>query len=225
MTVSAIATGVNMKPIEAGSLRLGSEGRRARTELLDAIRYLQEKGVNGAAANASVLLPDSPGHVLVTSRGLPTDITEDDFGVVALDGAFVGGRLGGGIRAVIAMHTHAYKRPGVTAAIHTHSPNATAFALAQKPIPVHYEPLITRGQSVEVPVTSYGERNSGAMVGKLDNLLAQNSKTRAVLLANHGLLVFHESPKKTADLVVIIEEAAGMIIRASLIGGSKPIFT
>ena len=223
MSVSAIATGTNIAALDAGALKLSPAGREARVQLLAAIRYLQSVGVSGVAANASLRLPDDPTRVLITSRGMPLDLTEDDFGIVDLDGSFVSGRLGPGIRSVIAMHTNAYARPGVNAVIHTHSVNATTFAVAHKPIPVHYEPLITRGQTVEIPVTGYGFRNSGAMVEKLDTLLARNPETRAVLLANHGLLVFHETAKKAADLVAVIDEAAGLIIRAVALGGSKPI--
>jgi L-ribulose-5-phosphate 4-epimerase len=36
--------------------------------------------------------------------------------------------------------------------IHTHSPNLVAFALARRPLPVRYEPLLQMGQAEEVPV-------------------------------------------------------------------------
>jgi ribulose-5-phosphate 4-epimerase/fuculose-1-phosphate aldolase len=225
MPVSAIALGANVAAIEGEKLTLGPEGQRIRAEVLDAVRHMRARGVieAGSAANFSALLPDTPGHVLITSRGLPADLGEEDFGVITLDGAFVNGRLGSGIRSVIAMHTHVYSRPGVTAAIHTHSPHATAFAVAHKPIPLHYEPLLTRGQTVEIPVTSYGERNSGALVNRIDSLFADYPETRAILLANHGLLVFHETPKKAAELVATIDEAAALFLRAAAIGGSQPI--
>ncbi|MEP9375942.1 class II aldolase/adducin family protein [Aquabacter sp. CN5-332] len=225
MAVSAIALGADVAAIEGGTLALGPEGKRIRSEVLEAVRHLRARGAiaAGSAANFSALLPDAPGHVLITSRGLPADLSEEDFGVVTLDGEFVSGRLGGGIRSVIAMHTHAYSRPGVTAAIHTHSPHATAFAVAHKPIPPYYEPLLTRGQTVEIPVTTYGGRNSGELVNRIDGLLAEHPETRAILLANHGLLVFHETPKKAAELTAIIDEAAALFIRAAAIGGAQPI--
>ena len=144
------------------------------------------------------------------------------FGVVTLDGDFVSGKLGKGVRSVIAMHTHAYKRPGVGAVIHTHSVNAAAFAVAHQPIPIHYEPLVTRGQKVPVPVSPFGKRNTGGLVGQLDGFLATQPDTRAVLLANHGLLVFDETPLATAQLASTIDEAAAIFIRAQALGGSKP---
>ncbi len=223
--VSAIEFGNKVSSIEGSSLELGPEDRALRQQLLDATRFLHLSGVltNGRSANASVRLTETPDHVLVTARGLPKDITEEDFGIVTLGGEFVRGKLGKGVRSVIAMHTHAYKRPGVGSVIHTHSLNATAFAVAHKPIPLHYEPLLTRGQTVPVPVSPYGDRNSGGLVSALDGFLADNPETRSVLLANHGLLVFDETPEKAAQLAVTIDEAAGIFIRAQALGGSQPI--
>lgn len=225
--VSAIGFGKDISSIEGSRLELGPQGRVLRQQLLDAIHFLHISGIltNGRSANASVRLTDTPDHVLVTARGLPKDITEEDFGIVTLEGEFVSGKLGKGVRSVISMHTHAYKRPGVGSVIHTHSLNATAFAVAQKPIPLHYEPLLTRGQTVPIPVSPYGDRNSGGLVSVLDSFLAKHPETRAALLANHGVLVFDETPEKAAQLAVTIDEAAGIFIRAAALGGSQPILS
>lgn len=222
----AVAFGSNVTALEGAPLHLGEEEKRQRAELISAILILHDRGAIqfGGSANASVRLAGNPDHILVTSRGLPRDIGENDFGVVSLSGEFIGGTLGKGIRSVIEMHTHAYKRPGVGAVIHTHSPYATTFAVAHKPIPAHYEPLLNKGQKVTIPVSTYGDRNSGEMVGKLDTLLEEHGETRAVLLANHGLLAFHDTPTKTAELVVSIEETAALVLRASLLGGSQSPF-
>lgn len=223
-TVSAIEFGERIQSLEDGAPVLGEQGKVLRGQLLEAIAHLRSRGLltNPRSANASVRLTDTDDHVLVTARGMTPDIGEDDFGVVTLDGRFVSGKLGAGVRSVIAMHTHAYKRPGVGAVIHTHSINATAFAVAHQPIPVHYEPMVTRGQKVPVPVSPYGERNSGGLVGQLDGFLATQPDTHAVLLANHGLLVFDETPLATAQLAATIDEAASIFIRAQALGGSKP---
>lgn len=226
MTLSAIAVGDGVTALSGPALALGAADRRLRSALIEAVHSLHDRKALdfGGAANASVRLVDRPGCVLVTSRGLPRDLGDDDFGIVTLGGGFVGGKLGKGIRSVIAMHTHAYRREGVNAAIHTHSPYATVFAVAHQPIPAgHYEPLVNRGQRVDVPVSRYGNRNSGEMVGELDRVLADHPDTHAVLLANHGLLVFDEDIRKAADLVVTIDEAAALFLRARALGGSRPI--
>lgn len=222
--LSAIDFGDQIGSLDDGSPVLGDEGRALRQQLLEAVEHLRSRGLltNPRSANASVRLTDTSDHILVTARGMTSDIGDDDFGVVTLGGDFVSGKLGKGVRSVIAMHTHAYKRSGVGAVIHTHSVNATAFAVAHKPIPVHYEPLVTRGQTVPVPVSPFGNRNSGGLVGQLDAFLETQPDTHAVLLANHGLLVFDETPLATAQLASTIDEAAAIFIRAQALGGSQP---
>ena len=213
-----------MQAISGAPLQLGPNDRRQRDQLIEAVARLHDRGaLLGGAANASVLLADAPGQVLITSRGLPRDLGEDDFGIVTLQGEFVGGQLGKGIRSVIGMHTHVYRRAGVGAAFHAHSPFATTFAVAHKPIPPYYEPLINRGQPVAIPVTDFGERDSGQMVEQLDTLLDATPQTRAVLLANHGVLAFHDDVKKAADLLATINDAAALFLRAQAIGGAQPI--
>jgi L-ribulose-5-phosphate 4-epimerase len=223
---NAVAFGSNITGLEGEPLRLDDEGKRRRAQIIAAVKVLYDRGAIqfGGSANASVRLSDGSDHILVTARGLPRDIGEEDFGIVSLSGEFIGGTLGKGVRSVIEMHTHAYRKPGVGAVIHTHSPFATTFAVAHKPIPAHYEPLLNKGQRVEIPVSSYGDRNSGEMVGKLDALLQQHSQTNAILLANHGLLAFQETPLKTAELIVSIEETAALVLRATLLGGSQAPF-
>jgi L-ribulose-5-phosphate 4-epimerase len=211
--------------LDAGDAELTGRDAEVRDELIDAVRFLHKRGVlqNSGSANASVLLPDSPGHVLLSAKGLPADITPARFGVVTRDGEFVAGRLGPGVQKVIKMHTLAYDRAGVTSVIHSHSHHATAFALAHQPIPPNYEALVNRGQTVEIPCAPYRKRNNGDLGDSVRALLAQHPDTRAVLLANHGVLVFDSSPTQTANLLATIEEAATLEIYAASIGGSKAI--
>jgi L-ribulose-5-phosphate 4-epimerase len=211
--------------LDAGDAVLTGRDAEVRDQLIEAVHFLHEHGVleNHGSANFSVLLPDSPGRVLLSARGLPADISPERFGVVTLDGDFVGGRLGPGVQRVIKMHTLAYDRPGVSSVLHTHSYHTTAFALAHKAIPPNYEPLANRGQRVEIPVAPYHQRNNGELGDSVRSLLAQYPDTKAVLLANHGALVFADSPIRTAELMAVIEEAATLEIYAASLGGSKPI--
>ncbi|WP_169948155.1 class II aldolase/adducin family protein [Microbispora sp. H11081] len=211
--------------LKAGELALTPADAAVRAELVRAVRVLHQLGAlrNPYSANASVRLPDSPGHLLINAKGLPADIGEQDFGVITLDGDLVAGRLGPGVRQVLQMHTLAYTRPGVNAVIHTHSTYATAFALAHRPIPPHYEPLVNRGQTVDIPCAPYRTRNTGELGASIAGLLAEHPATKAVLLANHGLLAFDDGPMSTARLVATIEEAATLEIHAAALGGSKPI--
>ena len=54
----------------------------------------------------------------------------------------------------------------------------------------------------------------------IGEVLSQALTTNAVLLANHGLLVFGPDPLATARLLVAIEEAAEAELAAAAIGGA-----
>ena len=213
-----------MVPISGTPLALGPRDLQLQAEVLHQVRLLHERGaLQGGAANIAVRLVDAPDQVLITARGLPRDLGPDDFGVVTLEGDFVAGRLGKGIRSVIGMHLRALQRPGTRMSIHSHSPYATAFAVAHRPIPPHYEPLFNRGQRVEIPVTRFGERDNGDLVAQIDALLTAHPDTRAVLLANHGVLAFHESVAQAADLLASINDAAQVFLHAQALGGPQPM--
>lgn len=210
--------------LDAGDLALTGRDAEVRDQLIEAVHYLHKRGTiqNAGAANFSALLPDSPGHILLSAKGLPADVGPERWGIVTFEGEFVGGRLGPGVQNVRRMHSLAYGRPGVRAVLHTHSYHTTAFAMAHRPIPPNYEPL-NRKQKVDIPVAPYRNRNNGDLGNSIVDLLAQHPDTNAVLLSNHGVLAFAGSPKETAELMATIEEAATLEILAAPLGGSKAI--
>ncbi|MFD5422542.1 class II aldolase/adducin family protein [Streptomyces sp. NPDC127069] len=155
----------------------------------------------------------TPGHV----RGLRAE----QLAVVGFDGQVLEGELRSVSAEIIAMHTAVYRaRPHVGTVIHTHSPSATAFALAHRPLPCRTEPMLRFGQAEEVPVVPWGPRGSDVSVRGIAEVLDRCPTTAAVLLANHGLLVFGPDPEATAHLVVAIEESAEAEIAAAAIGGA-----
>ena len=141
---------------------------------------------------------------------------------VALDGTLREGSLPPIQGAVVAMHTAMYAdNDEVHAVVHTHSPFATAFAVANRPIECWVEAMAMFGLPDGVPVAGYGPRGSDESIANIRE--AVRPGTPAVLLANHGVLTFH----RTIDLAVlvggVIEEAAMAAIHASTIGGAVPV--
>ena len=51
--------------------------------------------------------------------------------------------------------------------------------------------------------------------------LQRHPTVPAVLLANHGLLAFSRDPLSTAQLIIIMEEAAELTLDARALGGEK----
>ncbi len=141
---------------------------------------------------------------------------------VALDGTLLEGDLPPIQAAVVAMHTAQYRdRPDVGCVVHTHSPYATAFAVANQSIDCWIEALAMFGLADGVPVAGYGPRGSEQAVANIR--AAARPGVPAVLLANHGVLVFHRTPELAVLVSGVVEEAAQAAINARALGGPVAI--
>jgi L-ribulose-5-phosphate 4-epimerase len=72
-----------------------------------------------------------------------------------------------------------------------------------------------------VPVAAYGPRGSEQAVANIREALGSGGS--AVLLANHGVLVFHRTPEQAVLVGGIVEEAARAALTAMSIGGPVEI--
>jgi L-fuculose-phosphate aldolase len=120
------------------------------------------------------------------------------------------------------MHASRYRASEeVGCVLHTHSPFATAFAVARRPIECWIEAMAMFGLADGVPVAAYGPRGSAEAVASID--VAVRPGVPAVLLANHGVLVFHRSPELAVLVGGVVEEAAQAAFNAALLGGAVVI--
>ena len=141
---------------------------------------------------------------------------------VGLDGTLLEGQLPPIQGAVVAMHTAMYQDSAeVGCVVHTHSPYATAFAVANRAIDCWIEGLAMFGLPDGVPVAGYGPRGSDQAVANIR--AAVRPGVPAVLLANHGVLVFHRTPDLAVMVGGIVEEAAQAAINAQAVGGPVAI--
>ena len=141
---------------------------------------------------------------------------------VGLDGTLLEGDLPPIQGAVVAMHTAMYAdHPDVGCVLHTHSPYATAYAVAHRPIGCWVEALAMFGAPSGVPVAGYGPRGSDEAIANIR--AAVTPGVPAVLLANHGVLVFHRTPELAILIGSVVEEAAQAGINAAGLGGPAEI--
>jgi L-ribulose-5-phosphate 4-epimerase len=141
---------------------------------------------------------------------------------VGLDGTLLEGELPPIQGAVVAMHTAMYAdNPDVGCVLHTHSPYATAYAVAQRPIGCWVEALAMFGLPDGVPVAGYGPRGSSEAVAHIRAAVIPG--VPAVLLANHGVLIFHRTPELAITVGGVVEEAAQAGINAASLGGPVEI--
>ena len=166
--------------------------------------------------NVSIRIPDSSEMLFSTAPTLH-GLTPEMVARVRLDGTVVEGEVPPINRAVIDMHTAIYAdQPDAGCVIHTHSPYATAFAVARRPIECWIEAMAMFGLANGVPIAAYGPRGSAQAVANIRKALASGGC--AVLLANHGVLVFHRSPEQAVLVGGIVEEAARAAITATAVG-------
>jgi L-ribulose-5-phosphate 4-epimerase len=141
---------------------------------------------------------------------------------VGLDGTLLEGDLPPIAGAVVAMHTALYgDHPEVGCVLHTHSPYATAYAVARRRIGCWVEALAMFGLPDGVPVAGYGPRGSEQAVANIR--AAVTPGVPAVLLANHGVLVFHRTPELAILVGGVVEEAAQAGVNAAGLGGPAEI--
>ncbi len=188
-------------------------------QVLDGVARVLAGGAISANGhgNLSVRVPGSD-EMYFTSSATLRGLTVAGIARVGLDGVLRESQLPPIQGAVIAMHTAMYQdRADVGCVVHTHSPGATAFVVANRPIGCWIEALAMFGLPDGVPVASYGRRGSEQAVANIR--AAVNPGVPAVLLANHGVLVFHRNAELAVLVSGVVEAAAQAAINASTVGG------
>ncbi|GAC1340778.1 MAG: L-ribulose-5-phosphate 4-epimerase [Candidatus Dormibacteria bacterium] len=188
-------------------------------QVLEAARRVVAGGAISANGHGNVSLR-VPGAEEMYFTGGPSLHNHPASAVVrvGLDGTLLEGDLPPIQGAVVAMHTAMYQdHPDVGCVIHTHSPYATAYAVAHRPIGCWVEALAMFGLAEGVPVAGYGPRGSDQAVANIRAAIIPG--VPAVLLANHGVLVFHRTPDLAIVVGGIVEEAAQAGINAGSLGG------
>lgn len=196
------------------------EAQDFREAVVAAVDRLFAAGVmsHSGHANLSARVGDA---MVITSTGSVQGLTAESLSVVGVDGVVREGSMDPTNREIVTMHTRVYQsRPEVGGVIHTHSPYLLAFALANKPLPDRYEALLRFGQASEVPVVPWAPRGSDRSVDGIVQALQERQDTSAVLLGNHGVLVFGETVGAAASLLLAMEEAAAAELRSTALGGA-----
>ncbi|MCL8208925.1 MAG: class II aldolase/adducin family protein [Actinomycetia bacterium] len=187
-------------------------------------RQLEAKGLLFRGTHANLSARIGPDRFVMTRGGSVAHLDAADFAVVGVDERVLEGDMDPTMHEVVAMHAGIYRvRPEAGAVIHTHSPHLTAFALAHEPLPAVYEPLLRFGLAEPVPVVPWAPRGSERSVGGIVDVVRDHPDLSAVLLANHGVLVFQRDPASTAQLLATLDEAAELVLLARALGGAKPL--
>ncbi|HKO90549.1 MAG TPA: class II aldolase/adducin family protein [Polyangiaceae bacterium] len=137
--------------------------------------------------------------------------------VFGFDGTvYSGNPRGGGV----GRYTKIFEQhPDITTVSHVHSPYLGAWAQTHRTLPIRYVPVQRYLLTRELPV--YIDRRQPEQEFILDRLRIDRH-TPAILEANGGSTVWgREGLRKTAELILIIEEGAKLQLLAEAIGGSR----
>lgn len=189
---------------------------QAAADIQAAGRSLKEKGslsTRGSGAfNAAVRL-DANRFVIGSLK---------EAIVVDFDGQQIGGPDGRSLREVIGVYRAIFlERPDVNAALHTHSPHLTAFAIAHKPFPIRYWSVAKRAGTEEIPLAEWAPRYSPEPVIEA---IRKHPKAPAALLKNRGLFAWgREGIAALGALIHSLDEAAEIQLLSERIGGAQPL--
>lgn len=188
-----------------------------RAEILQTVQSLcQEHLVLGTWGNVS---SRQAKHFWITPSGLPYDrLQQADLIKIEL----ASGKAAGPWKPSSEWRLHAaiYQgRPDCAAVVHTHSIYATAFAVANVPIPPVVEDLV---QIVGggVAVADYALPGSEELAQRTVQALAANN---AVLLASHGLVGIGKNLSEALTVCRIVEKAAQITLHAKTLGPIREI--
>lgn len=198
-----------------------SKNAGLKTAVVEASRTLFKNGVMSHTGHANLSARVDGNTMLLTIDGQVRELTEDRLALVRLDGTVIEGALDPTNAEIVTMHSEVYKtRPGVGGIIHTHSPSLLAFALANRSLSCRYEALLRFGQATEVPVVPWAPRGTERSVTGIIDTITEHPDTNAVILGNHGVLVFGPTPGAAAALLTVLEEAAEAELASEAIGGA-----
>ncbi|NRF72077.1 class II aldolase/adducin family protein [Aquincola sp. S2] len=185
-----------------------------RGEIVDALQSMARLGINkGTAGNISVRAQHG---FYISPTGLPYEgMTPDKIVLVHWNGSFEGEVLPSSEwqfhREILA------ERPELNAVVHTHSTNATAVSILERPIPaIHY--VIAGAGGNNIPCAKYETFGSEELARSI--VTAMRGR-RACLIAHHGTVAAGVTLAKAMNLAVTVEELATLYL-ACLPFGEPP---
>jgi L-ribulose-5-phosphate 4-epimerase len=174
--------------------------------------------VKWTGGNVSARDPET-GLVVIKPSGVRYEaLRPEDHVVLSLDGEVVEGDL----KPSSDTESHLYiyrQRPDVNGVVHTHSPYATAFAAAGKPIPCCLTAIADEFGG-PIPCAGFALIGSEA-IGQ--QVVEHIGSSKAVLLKQHGVFTIGETAVAAVKAAVMVEDVAKAVWLALQIGELEEI--
>ena len=182
-----------------------------------AVWFLESGLVTGTAGNISVHETDGPWF-LITPSGFDYRLMDaSDVVRVHRESKAVEGKRPPSSEC--ELHAQIYRaRKDVNAIVHSHSPYATAVAVARKTIP---NILDETADLTPIPTVDYAPSGSMELAATVAGRFT--SGCSALLLANHGVVVAGGSLNEALHRSVEVERLAQLFVWAEALGGAIPL--
>jgi L-fuculose-phosphate aldolase len=190
---------------------------QARQAVVETSRKLVDAGlIVGTWGNVSVRVDKNTMVVTPTGKGY-ADLTADDIPVVSIDdGRYTGPKPS----AESTLHRAVYRdRPKAGAVIHTHAPNASTVAAAQRELP----PVIEDMAQIIGPSVRVAEHAITGTKRMIRGAVKAMKGRNAVLLANHGAICLGRDIEEAYTCCLVLEKACKAFVEGEFLGGATSI--
>lgn len=189
------------------------------------VRYAQQAEREGLckhrSGNFSIHDKES-GCIVITPTGMDrAEMLPEDVVVIDMQGHVVEALTGKKPTSESMMHMAVYKaRPEVGAIVHTHSKNATAFAVMNKPIPaIVYELFLLGCKKGYIPVAPYGRPGTKELA---ESVLKPLEISDVALMQAHGVIAVAGDLKEALLRASYVEELAEIYYKTLTVLGHEP---
>jgi len=198
-----------------------------RLQVVEAVQLLFTSQVmsHSGHGNASMRVGgEAAERMVITGTPFIRQLGPEHMALTTFGGEVVEGELDPVVDEIVLMHADVYRAdPRIGSVIHTHSPALTTFAMARERLPCRYESALRQGVYESIPVVEWAPRGSPESVRNIVDQIRAHPGLPCVLLANHGLLAFSDTPRHAAQVIVALEEAAVLMLGAATLGGAREL--
>ncbi len=180
-------------------------------------KMLAENYTNGTSGNVSIY-NKKENLIALSPTGIAYDVLKDeDVSVVDFEGKLLEGKKP---TSELDLHSIFYKnRDDVFACLHAHTVYSTAIACLRQTLPaIDYMIMVTGDK--EVRCADYATFGTKELAVNAFNTMGSS---KAVLLANHGIVTVEQTLERAYNILVQVEYIANLYLLAKQAGGSPVV--
>ncbi len=190
--------------------------RELRQALIDAFERTARQGL-GPPTAASLAVRHRPGLLITPADAGETTLSTQDVVQLDAEGCFAAGhRPAGEWRLHLGLLA---ARDDVAAVLQCQSPNATALACLERPLPP-FHPRVAVAGGHDVPLAAYAGFATAELPARVRDVVGRR---RACLMAHHGLVALGATLRETVTLAREVEALCGVYLACLRVAEPPPV--